>query len=144
MVAVVGCGLMAGLFFAFSVAVMPALRRLPPAEGASAMQGINRTILNPVFGVAFGGATVACVLLPVLVLVGTAGGGAWRVTGALLYLVGTFLVTVVGNVPMNNRLDAAGPDGDRVWPDYLRRWTAWNHVRTVTSTAATAVLALAL
>ena len=53
--AALGCGLMGGLFFAFSVAVMKALGRLPPAEGIAAMQSINVAILNPVFLTVFFG-----------------------------------------------------------------------------------------
>jgi len=37
-VATVGCGMVAGLFFVFSVAVMPALARLPAPSGAAAMR----------------------------------------------------------------------------------------------------------
>jgi uncharacterized membrane protein len=40
-VAALGCGLNAGVFFAFSSFVMAALRRLPPAQGIAAMQSIN-------------------------------------------------------------------------------------------------------
>ena len=36
-----GCGLNAGVFFAFSTFVMPALKRLPAAQGIAAMQSIN-------------------------------------------------------------------------------------------------------
>src|SRR5215510_625162 len=46
-VTALGCGLIAGLFFAFSVAVMQALARLPAAGGIAAMQSINSAILNP-------------------------------------------------------------------------------------------------
>ena len=49
LVAALGCGLMAGLFFAFSVSVMKALARLPSAEGIAAMHSINVAIINPVF-----------------------------------------------------------------------------------------------
>jgi hypothetical protein len=49
LVAALGCGLMAGLFFAFSVSVMKAFARLPSAEGIGAMQSINVAIINPVF-----------------------------------------------------------------------------------------------
>src|SRR5262245_43279533 len=45
----VACGLMGGLFFVFSNAVMGALSRIQPAEGIAAMQSINRVILNPLF-----------------------------------------------------------------------------------------------
>ena len=144
---VVGCGLMGGLFFAFSTAVMPALRRLPPAPGAAAMQQVNRTILNPLFGVVFGGTALLCLLLVVGALLSDRGGAAWIVTGALLYLVGSIGLTMGVNVPMNNRLDAADPasaDGVRTWADYLSRWTAWNHVRALACTAASAALAIGL
>jgi len=33
-----GCGLVAGVFFAFSTFVMPALARLQPPQGIAAMQ----------------------------------------------------------------------------------------------------------
>jgi len=41
LIAALGCGLMAGLFFAFSVSVMKSLARLPSAAGIAAMQFIN-------------------------------------------------------------------------------------------------------
>jgi hypothetical protein len=62
LLAALGCGLMAGLFFAFSVCVMKALTRLPSAEGIAAMQSINVAIINPVFLAAFFETAAACVL----------------------------------------------------------------------------------
>jgi uncharacterized membrane protein len=61
LVAALGCGLMAGLFFAFSVSVMKALARLPSAEGIAAMQSINVAIINPVFLAVFFGTAAACI-----------------------------------------------------------------------------------
>ena len=55
-------------------------------------------------------------------------------------------VTAAANVPLNNaldRVDADSADGERLWQHYLSRWTAWNHVRTVASTAALLALVLA-
>lgn len=46
---VLGCGLMAGVFFAFSSFVMNALARLQPTQGIAAMQSINITVINPLF-----------------------------------------------------------------------------------------------
>jgi uncharacterized membrane protein len=67
--------------------------------------------------------------------------------GSALYLVGTFLVTVALNVPMNDALEATEPD-DReaadAWDDYLLRWTFWNHVRTAAALMGTAAFMLAL
>jgi uncharacterized membrane protein len=144
---VVGCGLMAGLFFAFSTAVMPGLTRLPPADGAAAMQQMNRAILNPLFGVVFGGTALLCLLLLVGAPFSGLGGTVWIVVGAVLYLVGSIGLTMGVNVPLNNRLDAADPasaDGARLWADYLSRWTAWNHVRAVACAAAAAALTIGL
>jgi uncharacterized membrane protein len=146
-VGVVGCGLMAGVFFAFSTAVMPGLRRLPPVDGATAMQQLDRAILNPLFGVVFGGTALVCVVLAAGAPFSGRPGAVWIVVGALLYLVGSIGLTMVVNVPMNNRLAAADPasaEGRRIWADYLPRWTAWNHVRGLACTAATAALAIGL
>jgi uncharacterized membrane protein len=144
---VLGCGLMAGLFFAVSTALMPGLRRLPASAGAAAMQQVNRAILNPLFLVVFGGTGLVCLVLAVAAPIAGWAGAAWTITGALLYLVGCIGLTRFVNVPMNNRLDAAdpaSPQGQRIWADYLSRWTAWNHVRAVACTAATAALTIGL
>jgi uncharacterized membrane protein len=142
---VIGCGLMAGLFLAFSTAVMPGLRELAPAEGAAAMKHINRAILNPLFGVVFGGTALVCLALVVGGPVSGRAGAAWIVGGAVLYLAGSIALTVAVNVPMNNRLDAAEPSAAaELWPRHLARWTAWNHVRAVACTGATAALAIGL
>ena len=61
--AALGCGLMAGVFFAFSAFVMKALARLPPGEGLAAMQSINVAVVNPWFLVAFLGTAAACLLV---------------------------------------------------------------------------------
>lgn len=146
--AAVGAALVAGLMFAFSTSVMPGLATRPPAEGMAAMQAMNRTILNPVFGLVFGGAALLCLVVAASAPFTTEEGGwGWRLAGGALYVVGTFGVTMAINVPMNDRVDAADPgsaDGQRLWADYLRRWTAWNHVRTVLGTAAAVLLLVGL
>jgi uncharacterized membrane protein len=50
-------------------------------------------------------------------------------------------------VPLNNELARADPayaDTAAVWTRYLRDWTFWNHVRTIASTAASALFIAAL
>ena len=130
----IGSGLMAGLFFIFSNTVMSALGMLPPPYGISVMQNINRVILNPIFFAGFiGTAILSALLLVSLFWYWGHGGAIYILLGALVYLVGCFLVTVVKNVPMNNALDAEDPDSDKaanLWGNYLVDWTAWNHVRT--------------
>ena len=127
LLAAVGSGLMAGLFFSFSTAVMPALRDLPAASARAAMRRINVRIQNPLFLLVFLGTGV---LSGIAVFDG-------RVIGGLLYIVGSLLLTMFVNVPMNNRLERTN---DEYWPEYLSRWTLWNHVRTLTSTAALVML----
>jgi uncharacterized membrane protein len=145
--AIVGTGLVAGVFFAFSTSIMPALARLPKPAGALAMQQANRTILNPLFLAVFAGTVVVCLLVAVAALITGAGGVLWLVAGAVLFVVGSFILTMTINVPMNNRLDAADPDsaaGAEIWTGYLSRWTAWNHFRGVVSAVSTALLAIGL
>jgi uncharacterized membrane protein len=146
LVAALGCGLMAGLFFAFSVSVMKALARLPSAEGIAAMQSINVTIINPVFLTAFFGTAGACILIMIASLLRSPDPGAvYVLIGAALYLVGTFLVALVFNVPKNNALASVAPgEGASLWTDYLSKWTAWNHARAAAALAAAASLSIGL
>jgi uncharacterized membrane protein len=148
LVTALGCGLLAGLFFAFSVAIMKALARLPSAEGIAAMQAINLAIINPVFLAVFFGTAAACVLVMIAsLLLWQVPSGVYLLIGAGLYLVGCFLVTLLFNVPRNKalaRLAAKDPEAHAVWADYLSNWTAWNHVRAAAAFAAAASLTIAL
>ncbi len=146
--AAVGCGLVGGVFFAFSSFVLPALGRLAPAEGVAAMQSINRLAVTPAFMTALFGTALACAAL---VAVGVAQRGEdaapWVLAAAALYLVGTIGVTIAGNVPLNERLAPLTPDGAEtaeVWTAYVRRWGRLNHVRTAASVLAAAALVVAL
>jgi uncharacterized membrane protein len=146
--AALGCGLIAGTFFAFSSFVMPALGRLAPAEGIRAMQSINVVVLNPVFLGVFLGAGVACALLAfVAPWTWSRPGAALRLAGGLVYLIGTIGVTRVCNIPRNDAIAALDPssvEAGAAWARYLSTWTAWNHVRTVAALAAAALFTLAL
>ena len=147
-VATLGAALMAGLFFVFSNFAMTAFGKLPPAGGIAAMQSINVHIFNPVFFAVFFGTSALSALLAVVALMNRAQ--AWwlpLLAGGLCYLTGVLLVTMIFNVPLNNRREASSPDtaeAAKFWAEYLRVWTAWNHVRTVLSLAATASFILAL
>ena len=137
-----GCGLIAGVFFAFSSFVMKALARLPPPQGIAAMNSINVFAVTPLFMTALFGTAAGCVTVAVSVLFRLREPGtAYLLIGAGLYLAGTILVTIVFNVPRNNALATVNPasaDGTRLWNHYVITWTAWNHVRTVTALAASA------
>lgn len=141
-----GCGLVAGVFFAFSTFVMNALARLQPKEGIIAMQSINITAINPLFMLALFGTAMACIFLAVSsVLKWHQPGAAYLLIGSLIYLIGTVLVTIAFNVPLNDALAIAKPDsteGANLWARYLTNWTFWNHVRTIAALAAALLLGL--
>ncbi len=148
LIAALGCGLVGGIFFAFSTFVMKALARLPAAQGIAAMQSINITVINPLFMGAFFGTAAACVLVVVFSLLRwNEAGAAYLLSGGLVYLIGTILVTMVFNVPRNDALAAVDPSsafGARLWDSYVTSWTAWNHVRTAAALAAAVLLTIAL
>lgn len=143
-----GCGLIAGVFFAFSTFVMNALARLQPAQGITAMQSINITVINPLFMAVFLGTAAACILLGISSLLRWhQPGAAYLLLGSLLYLVGSFGVTIVFNVPLNEALARVEPDstiGANLWSSYLANWTIWNHIRAAAALAAAASLTIAL
>lgn len=148
LLAALGAGLVAGIFFAFSAFVMTALGRLPAPKGISAMQAINVAVLNPVFFSAFFGTGAVSLALAIAALVGWSEPGAlYLLAGALLYIVGCLFVTIVFNVPLNKKLASVNPDssqGASVWTEYLSAWTAWNHVRMAASLVASALFILAI
>jgi uncharacterized membrane protein len=148
LLAALGAGLMAGSFFAFSSFLLPALKRLAPEAGIAAMQAITASIKRPLFLVVFFATPALAGLLGIVApLRWHAPGAAWLLAGSLIYLNGAFGVTLMRNVPLNNRLAAVTPgsaSGWRLWKDYLPSWTAWNHVRTVSALAAAASLIMAL
>lgn len=145
---VLGCGLVAGIFFTFSTFVMKALAQLKPAQGIAAMQAINIAVINPLFMTAFLGTGVACIFLAVTSLLkGHLPGAAYLLIGSLLYLFGTVGVTIAFNVPLNDALaivKVESSEGAKLWAKYLIDWTLWNHVRTIAALVAVAMLTLGL
>ena len=148
LVAALGCGLIAGVFFAFSSFVMKALARLQPAQGVGAMQAINVAAVTPAFMAALFGTAVACGVLAVWALFAWDERFApYLLVGSLLYLVGTIVLTIAYHVPRNDALARVEPhsaDAESHWTRYLSGWTAWNHVRAAAALAAAATLTIAL
>ena len=143
-----GCGLIAGVFFVFSTTIMRSLGRLAPCVGITAMQSINIVIVSSLFLGVWLATAVACATIVVAALLRwSEPGAAWALTGGGLYVIGSFGVTLVCNVPLNNELaacEASDPRAATTWARYLRTWTRWNHVRTVASCAAAAAFIVAL
>jgi uncharacterized membrane protein len=143
-IAILGTGLIAGVFLAFSSFIMTAFGRLPAATGMSAMQMINITVINPLFMTILFGTAVNCLALAF---------AAWRIGGsanttilvlaAALYIVGTIGITMAFNVPLNESLAAASatnPDSAKLWAGYLQNWTFWNSMRGLAACTSCAAL----
>jgi uncharacterized membrane protein len=146
LVVAAGAGLAAGFYFAFSAVVMRALDRLPPAEGISAMQSINKAAPAP-FVVAFIGTVLVCVALAIVALGQLDEPWAvYLLIGTALYLA-SIVLTFAYHVPRNDALalvDPVGPGAAGAWSHYLTAWTAWNHMRTLTSLASAVTFIIAL
>ena len=146
--ALLGSALIGGVFFAFSSFVMKALARVPSSEGIAVMQSINVVVINPSFLGAFLGTTALSLAMVVLALLRWSHpASTFFLVGGVCYVAGTFLVTMLGNVPLNNRLAAVSATDSTirdVWEHYLDRWKVWNHVRTVAAMAAALLYTIGL
>jgi uncharacterized membrane protein len=138
-------GLMSGLYWGFSIAVMPGLRDQDDRAFIAVMQAINTRIQNPWFLPVFMGSLLLPIAAAIAALAGDSGEAKrWGIAGAVLAAM-PFAITVGGNVPLNDALDAAGPVAAIDDPAAVRRafegpWARLNLWRTVTSTAAVIVL----
>ena len=138
----VAVGLMSGIYWAFTTAVMPGLRDRDDRSFIVTMQSINRRILNPWFLTIFMGSLLLPIATAIALFLDNDNDARWwGIAGAIAAAV-PFAITIGGNVPLNNALDAATPNDDQA---ATRRafegpWTRLNLWRTITATAALAVL----
>lgn len=140
--AVLTTGLMAGVFYAYAVSVNLGLAEQPDASYVATMNEINEKIQNPLFFPVFFGA----VLFPVAALVAHIShrrSGRFRliVLACVLYFGGSFLVTALVNVPLNEELalvavDAPAGELARARAAYQEPWNFWNGLRSLFSVAA--------
>ncbi len=99
-------GLMAGIFFTWSNAVKPGIGKLSDIEYLTALQSMNRVILNNAFKIIFLGAIIAVALVPVFYFNLYPKNIFWLFVFTLvIYWIGVFGVTVSGNIPLNEILD---------------------------------------
>ncbi|MFF9144209.1 DUF1772 domain-containing protein [Streptomyces sp. NPDC014861] len=144
--AVGSTGLYAGFFLIFLTGIMPALGRLTDAAFVTAMRRVNEAVPRAVFMTVFVAAAVlplAAYLVPVQ---GRTGTDRWLVLAGFVCAVLNHLITVVGNVPLNNALAAAeGPDEDpaATRAAFEPRWNAYHRVRTALIVVAFGLLTAA-
>ena len=147
-VSVIAYALVAGVFLTFSDFVMGSLAAATPAGGIQSMQIINRKVFRTIFMVLLLGMSAASPILAAFAVWQGAGAAtAWVVAAAMTYMIGVFLVTVVFNVPMNNRLDRMDHlswAAEAYWLRYVPAWTFWNTVRWLASAVAAVCLLMAV
>lgn len=121
LLATVATALIAGLFFCFVTAINPAFAKLTDVEYITAMQTINKVIVNPVFAVTLFSPVV---LIPF---------SAWKYKSLLLwiaaafYIIGGIGVTFAANVPLNDMLAASSVSRQA----FAGSWNNWHLVRTL-------------
>ncbi|WP_308369372.1 MULTISPECIES: anthrone oxygenase family protein [unclassified Streptomyces] len=142
-------GLMAGLFFAFDVAMMPALNRSDDRTLIQVMQRVNVAIINGWFLLGFLGALLFTGLALALHVASDGGDVVPPLAGALGAYFLALLVTARVSIPLNNALDQAGPiehiaDPAAVRQAFETHWVSANRWRTLLCTVALGCLAWAL
>jgi uncharacterized membrane protein len=140
--------LITGLFYGWSCSVIPGTNRLSDIAYLEAMQVMNRAILNPVFFLSFLGTVL---LLPVCTYLHYSQpltARFWFLLAAtLLYCFGTFGVTMIGNVPLNEALDAFDiRTGSSASISAQRRTfeQSWNRLHTIRTVASVLSLVLVI
>jgi len=137
--------LIAGLFYSYACSVVPGLGSLSDKEYLSAMQSINRVILNPVFFLSFMGTLL---LLPVWTFLYRGHPSfIFLLIAALVYIFAVFGVTIFGNVPLNNALDAFdlnGSSAQSIAEFRIKFEIPWNNLNTIRTIASIASLVFVL
>lgn len=140
--------LIAGLFYAWSCSVIPGMRSLPDTEYLSALQSMNRAILNPVFFISFMGTLLLLPLSTYLHYGQPVSTRFWFLLGAtVVYCIGGFGVTMTGNVPLNEALDAfqiKSASAQAITEQRMKFEQPWNSLHTIRTFACVVALVLVI
>ena len=139
---VVCTGLSAGLCFTWSNSITPGIGKLDDYGFLMSFQQMNRVILNPTFFIVFIGPFFLGAIN--LFIFKNISANLWwsLLVAVLIYFFGVILVTVFGNVPLNEILDKNNLETlNRTELKELReafenKWNQLHLVRTFTSLAS--------
>lgn len=133
-------GLMAGLFYSWSISVTPGLAKISDANYLQAFQSMNRAILNPAFFIFFFGLVILLPLISFLSYKSQLSAEFWYILSAtILYMAGIMAVTFLGNVPMNNTLEVLQIQSMNAGEmasfrlGFESKWNNLNMIRTICS-----------
>ena len=151
-IATLFCSLVAGFLLAFSLVVMPGIRRLNDREFIQAFQVMDGIIQNnqPIFVLVWVGSVVFLVTSVMLGIGQLNGFVPLLILCALVYIFGVQLPTFTINVPLNNKLQTwdvrnlneTTLKASRL--DFEPRWNQWNAIRTFFACLTSSLLIILL
>ena len=143
--------LSAGLFFAWVISIIPGTKRIPDQAYMETMQSINREILNPAFFIIFFGSMFLLFASTYFHYKVKIDSIFYLILGAtLLYTIGTIGVTMFGNVPLNNMIEAmdlstfTSGDYKAGRLAYEAKWNLLNLIRTIAGLGSFFLLLIAI
>lgn len=131
--AVISLGIACGMYFGFSVQMLPALQQVDASTYALIQQKLDISLSNSGFSLVFFAATI----FPFI----SAGLAAWKsqrrtalywLLVSLLHFIGVYWVTVITNMPLHQEMlewNAATPPAD--WQSLRDSWASSNTIRTI-------------
>lgn len=141
-------GLTAGLCFTWNNAVTPGIGQLADIGYLRSFQEMNRSIINPVFILVFFG-PVFLQIANIFLFRASSSAVIWMVTvSAALYIIGVVLVTIFGNIPLNESLDktdlmqASAEELKLLRDKFEIRWNSYHLIRTLCATLSFLLLIL--
>lgn len=130
--------LLAGVFFGYVTSVNGGLSRLKNSEYIKAMQSINIVIINPFFMSVFIGSVI---LLPLITFINRNDSDKFAVLliASVIYIFGSFILTIAGNIPLNEELakiDLSKSSEDELQSarnKFEKPWNNLHFIRTIAS-----------
>jgi uncharacterized membrane protein len=142
--------LIAGLLYAYACSVNAGLGALPDMQYLAAMQSINKAIQNPLFFISFIGTLVLLPLSTYMHYTQPLTTQFWLLLAAtFVYIIGVIGITALGNIPLNNMLDAVNLKMASIdvitleRAKFERAWNTFNSIRTVAAVVALVLTILA-
>lgn len=143
-------GLSAGLCFTWSNSITPGIGRLDNLGYLSAFQQMNRSILNPMFFIVFFGPFLLGII-NLFVFKNASISVIWLLLFAvIIYFLGVLLITIFGNVPLNETLDktdlskASLEDLKLLRDKFEVKWNRLHKIRTISSVISFLLLIITL